>query len=156
LILGERGARGARRLLVAAAAIVGLLIVSTVSAGSVLPLPINSDPYTNSTSQHKAQVEPDSFAFGNTVVSVTQSGRFYNGGSSNIAWSTSQDSGRTWVHGTLPGTTVYEGGPWARISDPAIAYDPLHNVWIASGLAIDAGARGAGVTVSRSTDGGLT
>ena len=122
----------------------------------MLPLPINSDPYTNSSSQHQTQLEPDSFAFGNTVVSVTQSGRFYNGGSSNIAWSTSQDAGRTWAHGTLPGTTVYEGGPWARISDPAIAYDPLHNVWIASGLAIDAGARGAGVTVSRSTDGGLT
>ena len=85
MILGERGARGARRLLVAAAAIGGLLIVSTVSAASVLPLPINSDPYTNSSSQHQTQLEPDSFAFGNTVVSVTQSGRFYNGGS-RPAW----------------------------------------------------------------------
>src|SRR5205807_4393339 len=113
-------------------------------------------PYTNTSSQHKTQVEPDSFAFGDTVVGVSQTGRFYNGGSSNLAWSTSTDGGTHWSPGTLPGTTVYEGGTWARISDPAIAYDPMHNVWMASGLVIDASARGAGVTVSRSTNGGLT
>jgi hypothetical protein len=56
----------------------------------------------------------------------------------------------------LPGTTIYQGGPWARISDPAVAYDPMHNVWMISGLAINASVSGAAVLTSRSTDGGLT
>ena len=33
---------------------------------------ISSDPYTNNTSNHKTQVEPDTFAFGTTVVSALQ------------------------------------------------------------------------------------
>jgi hypothetical protein len=154
--LGERSTRGAGRRLLAVAAGFGLLIVSSVSAASVLPQPISSDPYTNTSSQHKTQLEPDTFGFGNTVVATFQVGRFYNGGASNIGWATSQDSGRTWTTGMLPGTTVYEGGTWARISDPAVAYDPLHNVWMISGLAINASVSGAAVTTSRSTDGGLT
>jgi hypothetical protein len=139
------------------AAALGLLLVSSVSAASVLPQPISSDPYTNSSSQHKTQLEPDSFAFGNTIVATFQTGRFFDGGASNIGWATSLDAGKTWTTGMLPGTTIYEsGGTWARISDPAVAYDPLHNVWMISGLAIDASVNGAAVLTSRSTDGGLT
>ena len=38
--------------------------------------------------QHKTQVEPDSFAFGQTIVALTQSGRWYGGGgSSNLVFS---------------------------------------------------------------------
>ncbi len=29
-----------------------------------------NDPYTNTTSQHQTQVEPDTFAFGSTIVSA--------------------------------------------------------------------------------------
>ena len=123
-------------------------------------MPISSDPYTNASSQHKTQVEPDSFAFGSTIVSVIQTGRFFDGGASNIAWSTSHDAGHSWTTGTLPGTTVYAGGPWARVSDPAVAYDPLHNVWMVSSLAFGLGFSPLGspsaVLTSRSTDGGLT
>ena len=39
---------------------------------------------------------------------------------------------------------------------PAVAYDPLHGVWMISTLAIDASVSGAAVLTSRSTDGGLT
>jgi len=133
-----------------------LLVVAGGSAGTVLATPISSDPYTNSSSQHKTQVEADSFAFGNTIVATFQTGRFDNGGSSNLGWATSTNSGRTWTTGMLPGTTVYEGGPWSRMSDPAVAYDPEHDVWMISGLAIDASASGAAILTSRSTDGGLT
>ena len=35
-------------------------------------------------------------------------------------------------------------GPWTRISDPAVAYDPLHNVWMISTLAIDDSVVGRG------------
>ena len=140
---------------VAVMASVGLLVVAGGSAGTVLATPISSDPYTNTSSQHRSQVEADSFAFGNTIVATFQTGRFFDGGASNIGWSTSTNGGRTWVTGVLPGTTVFQGGPWDRISDPAVAYDPLHDVWMISGLGIDSGS-GAAVTTSRSTDGGLT
>ncbi len=32
---------------------------------------ISSDPYTNTTSQHKTEVEPDTFSFGSTIVSAS-------------------------------------------------------------------------------------
>ena len=56
-----------------------------------------------------------------------------------------------------PGTTVFAtpAGPWDRISDPAVSYDPEHDVWMISGLAITGGI-GKAVLVSRSTDGGLS
>jgi len=139
----------------AAVAALCLVIVAIASAAGIIATPISSDPYTNPSSQHQTQVEPDSFAYGSTIVALTQTGRFFDGGASNLAWATSTDAGRHWTTGVLPGTTVYQGGPWARISDPSIAYDPLHNVWLAQGLAIDASVSGAAVVVNRSTDGGL-
>ena len=39
---------------------------------------VSSDPFTNSTSQHKTQVEPDTFSYGNTAVIAFQSGRFFD------------------------------------------------------------------------------
>jgi hypothetical protein len=144
------------RFLVAAAAAGCVLLGSTASSAGVIATPISDDPYTNTTSQHRTQLEPDSFAFGNTIVTAFQTGRFFDGGASNIGWATSTDGGVHWTTGMLPGTTIFQGGPWARISDPAVAYDPLHNVWMVSGLAIDASVSGAAVTTSRSLDGGLT
>jgi hypothetical protein len=136
------------------------VVVSTVSAASVLARPIGSDPYTNTSSQHKTQVEPDSFGYGSTIIAAFQTGRFFDGGASNIAWATSTDAGRHWTTGVLPGTTGYEGGPWARISDPAVAYDPEHDVWMISTLAFGNFSKQNGapsaVLTSRSTDGGLT
>jgi hypothetical protein len=143
----------------AAVAALGLLVASTVSAASIIPTPISDDPYTDggSAHQHKTQVEPDSFAFGNTIVAVSQSGRWYGGGgSSNIVYSTSQNGGRTWATGGLPGTTINSGGPWPRISDPSVAYDAQDNVWLALGLGIDNTGDGHILLVNRSTDGGLT
>jgi len=149
-----------RRFLLASAAALGLLIVSSVPAAGVIATPIGSDPYTNTSSQHKTQVEPDSFAFGNTIVVAIQTGRFFDGGASNIAWATSTDAGRHWTTGVLPGTTGYEGGPWARVSDPAVAYDPEHDVWMISSLAFGTFSTPVGapsaILTSRSTDGGLT
>ncbi len=84
---------------------------------------ISSDPYTNKTSQHKTEVEPDSFAFGNTVVAAFKAGRFFKGGASNIGWATSINGGQTWTYGFLPGTTVYAGGTYDQVSDPSVAYD---------------------------------
>uniref|UniRef100_A0AAU2VG83 Exo-alpha-sialidase n=1 Tax=Streptomyces sp. NBC_00003 TaxID=2903608 RepID=A0AAU2VG83_9ACTN len=115
---------------------------------------VSTDPFTNSTSQHATELEPDTFAHGNTVVASSQVGRFSDGGASDIGWNTSTDGGTTWQHGMLPGITTYQGGgSWARVSDPAVAYDAKHGTWMVAGLVIDTNVNGAGVTVSRSADG---
>lgn len=118
---------------------------------------VSTDPFTNTDSQHATEVEPDTFAFGSTVVGAFQTGRFFDGGSSDIGWATSHDKGKTWVHGFLPSTTVNSTppGPYQRLSDPSVAYDAKHGVWLIESLGLNGGA-GKGVIVSRSTDGGLT
>jgi len=115
---------------------------------------ISTDPYTNASSQHRTQVEPDTFAYGATIVAVFQSGRFYDGGASNIGWATSTDGGAAWTHGFLPNTTVYANGTLSRISDPSVAYDAKHAAWIVNTLGIE--NLGQSILAHRSTDGGLT
>lgn len=136
-------------------------------AAGIGPLPatntslvsISSDPYTNPDSQHRTEVEPDTYAFGNTIVSAFQVGRFFNGGASNIGWATSTNAGDTWRHGFLPGTTVNANPPgtYARASDASVAYDAKHKVWLISYLGLKSPVPSiVDVLVSRSTDGGLT
>ncbi|HEY1332397.1 MAG TPA: sialidase family protein [Actinomycetota bacterium] len=142
-----------------AAVLVGALVFSIGLVGQALaavPLTtVSTDPYTNSSSYHATQVEPDTFASGSTIVSTFQSGRFEDGGASNLGWATSTDGGSSWTHGFLPQTTVFAtpAGPWARISDPSVAFDPKHGVWMISGLAINSAAVGKAVIVNRSRDG---
>ena len=136
-----------------------MLIAASVSYATVhAPSGIGGDKFRNTTSQHATNVEPDSFAWGNTIVSAYQVGRFNNGGGSNVGFATSTDGGETWTKGGLPGTTIHATppGPWARVSDPVVAYDPEHNVWMIGTLGIDASATGRAVLTSRSTDGGRT
>jgi hypothetical protein len=116
---------------------------------------ISTDPYTNTTSQHATEVEPDTFAAGSTIVSTFQVGRFFDGGATNIGWGRSTDGGSTWTKGFLPGTTTFAGGSFSRVSDPTVAYDAAHNVWLAASLALT-GTTGSAVLVNRSTDGGAT
>ncbi|WP_052433437.1 exo-alpha-sialidase [Streptacidiphilus carbonis] len=126
----------------------------TVNGSGPSLVQISTDPFTNSTSQHATEVEPDTFAHGSTIVSSSQVGRFYDGGASDISWNTSTDGGATWQHGMLPGITTYQGsGPWARVSDASVSYDAKHGTWMIVGLVLDANVNGAGVTVSRSADG---
>lgn len=152
---------GAALVLTLALALVLSSAAFTYAAGGVTKLQLSHDPYTNTTSQHHTQVEPDTYSNGSTIVAVIQSGRFFDGGSSNIGWATSTNNGATWNHGFLPGTTVYAtpAGPYARVSDPSVAYDAKHNTWIIASLAlqVSGGAPfGAAVIINQSTDGGLT
>lgn len=121
---------------------------------------VSSDPYTNSTSQHQTEVEPDTFAAGSTIVSTFQVGRFSDGGSSNIGWATSSNNGSSWTKGFLPGTTVFAtpAGNYDRVSDPTVAYDAMHKTWLIASLALTANSSvaGAAIIVNLSTDGGLT
>jgi BNR repeat-like domain len=114
---------------------------------------VSSDPFTNPTSQHRTQVEPDSFSYGQRVVSAFQSGRFFAGGASDIGWATSTGQGGAWRQGFLPGTTTFVGGPYDAVSDPSVAYDAAHHVWLISSLALSAQNGGVAVLVSRSPNG---
>jgi hypothetical protein len=142
-------------LLVTAVAAASLALGVASASANVPLIQISSDPFTNSTSQHRTEVEPDTYAFGSTIVAAMQAGRFFDGGASGIAFSSSSDGGTTWFRGVLPGLTVFTGGPFDRASDPSVAFDARHGVWLISSLAIR-GTTPLGVVVSRSTDGGRT
>jgi hypothetical protein len=123
----------------------------------VVPLRrLSSDPFTNSTSQHRTEVEPDTFSFGSTIVSVFQVGRFFDGGSDDIGFATSNDNGATWRSGLLPGiTTFVGGGAFSRVSDPSVSFDARHNAWVIASLVLNGNAA-VGIVTSRSLDGGHT
>jgi len=136
-----------------------VLALNLPAAHAAVPLTqIITDPFTNSTSQHRTEVEPDTFAFGSTIVVAAQSGRFNDGGGSDIGYATSTDGGTTWTQATLPGITTNNGGTgsYQRVSDASVAYDAKHNVWLISSIPITSSVTVPVVFVSRSTDGGLT
>lgn len=140
-------------------AALGLVIGAGPALANVTVTQISSDPFTNSTSQHATEVEPDIVAVGSTIVAAVQQGRFSDGGASDTGFATSTDGGSTWTSGSLPGLTkLYQNGTYDRVSDPAVGYDAKHSTWLISGLAItsSSGVVGKAVTVNRSTDGGLT
>jgi RTX calcium-binding nonapeptide repeat (4 copies) len=102
---------------------------------------LSRDTGTDFEAQHETQVEPHSFAYGRTMVTVFQSGRFENGGAERIGFATSRDGGRTWRPGRLPGS-------FERVSDPVVVYDSVHRWWIATSLASE-----EAVALNRSRDG---
>jgi hypothetical protein len=112
---------------------------------------LSVDPYANGDSQHETSVEPDDFAYGNTVVAAFQVGRREAGAAANIGTAVSADGGRTWQRGYLPGVTANAGGLEQAASDPSVAFDAVHGVWLVSALTIHPG--GSHVFVSRSNDG---
>jgi hypothetical protein len=120
---------------------------------------VSSDPFTNDTSQHATELEPDTFAHHGTVVAAFQVGRFFNGGATDTGVVRSGDGGHTWgPPGFLPGMTFSAGAdsPYQRVSDPSVAYDARHGTWLISSIPLTSGAHVPTVFVNRSTDDGLT
>jgi hypothetical protein len=111
---------------------------------------LSTDTFSNATSQHATEVEPHIAADGSTLVSTFQMGRFFNGGASDIGFAASKDGGATWQNGTLPDITVFAGGAYNAVSDPAVAFDRAHSTWLIVSLAI---VNTSTVLVSRSPDG---
>jgi BNR repeat-like domain len=144
-----------------------LALVAAVAVGWAGPafaadkpvIQISEDPFTNATSQHQTEVEPDTFAADGTVVSTFQVGRFFNGGASDIGFATSHNGGEHWDHGFLPGVTTFStpAGPYGRASDASVAFDARDHVWLISYLGINetpsGGVGTVDVVVSRSSDG---
>ena len=151
------------------AALIGALALalSVVSpASAAVPLAIGNDPFTQATCQgsattnHQANVEPDSFSNGSTIVAAYQVGRIYDGGACAIGFSTSTNNGASWTSGLLPSLTKYTSpaGAFDRATDAAVAYDAQDNTWMISSLVLTeaGGVKGVGIYTSRSTDGGFT
>jgi hypothetical protein len=144
-------------------AVVLILAALPASAASV-SLQIATDPFTqatckaSNTTNHQANVEPDSFSNGSTIVAAYQVGRIYDGGACAIGFSTSTNNGATWTSGLLPGLTKHTGGTFDRATDASVAYNARYNVWLISSLALTeaGGVKGVAVYTSRSADGGLT
>jgi len=141
--------------LAALAAAASLLPAASALAANTAAI---TDPYTNADSQHRTAVEPDTFAFGSKLVVAAQIGRFFDGGASGTGFATSTDNGATFTQGHLPGLTnqaPFAEGPFDRATDPVVAYDAAHGVWMISSLGLTeaGGLLGAAVVVNRSTDG---
>lgn len=144
------------------ASVLSLGLVATLSGSAESQLRLSGpalvrlsvDPFTNAGSEHATEVEADTYAFGSTIVGTFQVGRFAGGGSSDIGWATSSDAGKTWKFGYLPGITKPENpkNPYPAASDPAVAFDAAHGVWLINSLPVPPGGSNPAVLVSRSTD----
>ena len=141
--------------------VLAISLALAVPAYSQLPIVrISVDNLTNSDSDHKTEVEPHIFAWGNTLVSAFHVARrpgSIGWGSGDVGFATSTNGGTTWTYGDLPGLTVnYKSGTYGAAADPAVAYDAKHGQWLISTLPL-AGLSCCtligDVAVSRSTDG---
>jgi hypothetical protein len=145
---------------VGVAAVTALLAWAGAAQADVALTRVSADPFTNATSQHATEVEPDTFAFGSTVVATYQVGRFFDGGATDIGYARSTDGGATWgVSGFLPGLTFSAGArtsPYERVSDPSVAFDAKHNTWMISSIPLLPSLSVPTIFVSLSTDGGAT
>jgi hypothetical protein len=114
---------------------------------------LSRDPYRSDGAQHETEVEPDSFTFGRTTVATFQVGRRFEGGATNVGYAVSTDDGATWRSGLLPGLTVASvpAGLNQRASDPVVAYDSAHGVWLISTLALQGTT--TRLAINRSTNG---
>jgi hypothetical protein len=137
-----------------------ILLALAVPARAQL-VQISGDTLTNTDSVHRTEVEPDTFAWGNTIVSAFHVARrpgSIGWGSGDVGYATSTDGGVTWKHGLLPGLTVnYQNGTYGAAADPSVAYDAKHGEWLISTLplvGLSGGSQYIGdVAVSRSSDG---
>jgi hypothetical protein len=149
----------------AAALTAAAVLATAASASAAVPLTkISADPFTNATSMHATEVEPDTFAHHGTVVTTFQVGRFFDGGATDIGAVRSGDGGTTWDAPTfLPGQTFSAdppfgdpASPYERTSDPTVAFDAAHNVWMISSIPLLPSLSVPTVFISRSTDDGRT
>jgi hypothetical protein len=149
--------------LLALCALAGFFVMGATAAGSIALTHVSADPFTNTTSQHATEVEPDTFANGSTVVAAYQVGRFFDGGGSDIGYARSTNGGATWTTSSfVPGLTYDSGAfadqssPFERVSDASVAYDARHAVWLISSIPILPSVVVPTVDVSRSTNDGRT
>jgi hypothetical protein len=137
---------------VALVSLSGICFLWTAGVSAADTVQISTDPFTNPSSQHMTEVEPQIYANGSTIVATFQQGRFFGGGSSDIGFATSTNSGVTWQNGSLPGITIWAGGDrYQSVSDPSVAYNAAFGIWLIVTLPVGFGTQE--IFVSRSADG---
>jgi hypothetical protein len=113
---------------------------------------ISGDSFTNPESQHKTEVEPDTYSWGSTMMAAFQVARISGGGGADLGFAITTDGGKTWTHGLLPGLTVhYKQGTHEAASDASVVYNARFGVWLISSLPIN--PFGVNVATSISKDG---
>src|SRR3954454_13386664 len=138
--MSHPASRTGRRSALAVLAAAALVIAGPAAVASAATVSIGVDPFTqatcreSATTNHHANVEPDTFANGSTIVAAYQVGRIFDGGACAVGFSTSTNNGATWTSGLLPGLTKYASpaGAFDRATDAAVAYDAQDNVWLIS------------------------
>jgi hypothetical protein len=86
-------------------ALFAVSVAMITPAGAQSVVKISTDTFTNTDSDHKTEVEPDSFAWGNTIVSAFHVGRrpgSLGWGSADVGFATSTNGGVSWKYGSLP------------------------------------------------------
>src|SRR3954452_1512681 len=117
-----------------------IAVLALPATAGAATLHISSDPFTqatcaaSTTTNHKTQVEPDTFSNGSTIVAAYQVGRIFDGGAGALGVATSTNNGGSWTSSLLPGITKYTSVPGTndRATDAAVAYDARHNTWLVS------------------------
>src|SRR3954452_9158720 len=148
-----------RQAAVGAVAAVAAFASAAPAHANVALTRVSADPFGNASSQHATEVEPDTFAYGATVVAAFQVGRFFNGGATDIGFVRSGNGGASWdPPGFLPGMTYSAGAasPFERVSDASVAYDAAHGTWLISSIPLLPDTSVPTVFVNRSTDDGRT
>jgi hypothetical protein len=108
------------------------------------------------------------------AVAAFQQGRYPGSAAAAVAYATTTDGGEHWAGGPLSGLTVAttggppaaDGPPWARASDPVVAFDVRHGTVLVVTLGVTPRVpcpslllcteAARGIAVSRSSDGGRT
>ena len=150
--------RSRQSLVLALAGALALALPAAASANVALTQ-IAADPFVTGAGQDRTIVEPDTYSNGSTIVAAAQMGRIFDGGATVNGFATSTNNGASWTSGALPGVTTATGGSYDRATDPSVAYDAKHGVWLISSLVLvdtPSGPSGRAVLTSRSTNGGLT
>jgi len=174
-VSGPRSRVGRRTVLAlaAAAALVAGVIGPVGSASAATGVDISTDPFTqatcrpSNTGNHQANVEPDSYSNGSTIVAAFQVGRIYDGGACAIGFATSTVNGTTWTNGLLPGITKWTAAPGAndRATDASVAYDASMALFVvafavtvlaAFALAVTSTRTGSSATTARPVRSGAT
>jgi hypothetical protein len=70
---------------------------------------VSSDPFTNTSSYHATEVEPDTYAVGSTIVGAFQAGRSPNGGRRALAGSPASTRDGTGAAASCPTRSTAEG-----------------------------------------------
>ena len=90
------------------------------------------------------------------LLATFQEGRRSDGGAASCGYAFSQDGGRTWARALIPRLTQVSGGSYFRSTDPVAAIDLSGNLYLNTLAARNSDFSLADLTLSRSTDNGVT